>query len=151
MPGSAFLDLSDAVVAALVAAPAVLRADRVRRGRNLPMPAAWTSAIDVRTISSSGSIDNIAGTTLRWKTLIGVEITARAEAGTDGEAAIDALLLAVFGRLADAAVSMPSGVISVALSPAVKWDVDEADTTVVRAGLTLRVDHYTTNALASMA
>lgn len=139
---SAFLGLVDAAVAALTQAPAVLTATRVRRGRDLPVPAEWPSAIDVHLRSSRGDAASLTAPSLtRWQTDVGVDIRVRAQAAQAGDAAVDALLEAVFARFAT--VAPPAGVFSWVLQPALTWDFDEADRTLVHAALLLRVDHFT--------
>lgn len=137
---STFLAYGDAVVAALSAAPA-LAGGRIRRGRRVPVPQEHASAIDVHVVRSEGAAQYLADTITRWETLIGVDLYARASAGTDGEAAIDALLADTFARLSTAAP--PAGAAAWTLEPAVQWDLAEVDQTLVVASLSMRVTHYT--------
>jgi hypothetical protein len=81
--------------------------------------------------------------------LIGIDIYARASAGSDGEAAIDTLLAAVFARMA--AATPPTGAIAWTLDPLIQWDVTEADQTLAQASLALRVRHYTSTDLSATA
>ena len=86
---------------------------------------------------------------LAWDSLIGIDIYARAAAGVDGEAGIDTLLAAVFGRLS--AATPPTGALSWTFEPGIQWDVAEAETTLVQASLLLRVRHFTTTDLTASA
>lgn len=145
---SAFLGLGDAVVAALSAVPA-LAGGRIRRGRGVPVPTSYATAIDVHVQRSAADNQYLSGSLLRWDTLVGIDLYARAAAGTDGEAAIDGLLQSVFTRMGQA--TPPSGVIGWVLEPTITWDVAESDTTLVQASLALRVSHFTSTDLAPAA
>jgi hypothetical protein len=136
---SAFLGLTDAVVAALATAPAIAPG-RVRRGRSAPVPQDWPDAVDVRLQRSEGSAQLLSDSFTGWESVIGVDVYARAT-GTDGEAAIDPLLASVFARIAT--TPPPAGAASWTLEPAITWDIDERDQTLVVAGLALRVTHFT--------
>lgn len=137
---SAFLDLTDAVVAALAAGPALCDGG-VTRGRDLIVPTHVQAAIQVHIDRASGETELLDLSEQRWDAVVGVDLFARATAGQDGEAAIDALLAGVFARMAAAAV--PAGVMAWVLAPTVQWAVDEADNTLVQASLVLRVQLYT--------
>lgn len=145
---SAFLGLSDAVVTALNT-PTALAGGRIRRGRGVPVPTSHATAIDVHVQRSTADTQYLSGSLLRWETLVGIDLYARAAAGTDGEAAIDTLLQDVFTRMAGA--TPPSGVIGWVLEPAITWDVAEADVPLVQASLALRVSHFTSTDLAPAA
>lgn len=145
---SAFLGLTDAVVTALSAATA-LADGHIRRGRGVPVPAAWTSAIDVHIQRSTADQAYLTGSLLLWQTFIGIDIYARAAAGSDGEAGIDTLLAAVFARMA--AATPPTGAIGWTIDPAIQWDVVDADQPLAQASLLLRVQHYTTTDLSASA
>ena len=73
-----------------------------------------------------------------------VELYARAAASADGEQAIDPLLAAAWQRLQG--VTPPPGVLGLQLEPSIDWDVDEADQTISKATLALRITHITTAA-----
>lgn len=140
---SAFLSLTDVVRDALLSTPA-LAGGRVRRGRAVSVQAEEASAITVNLARSRATELDLQGQALQWETAIVVSFYARASAGQDGEAAIDPLLVSTWGRLY--AITPPAGVVGITLDPAIQWDVDEADTTVVSASLTLRITHITTTA-----
>ena len=143
---SAFLDLVAAAEAALLASPA-LAGGHVYQGRERPMPQNVPQQIDIHRANSTGRQMTLNGLVTRWDTAIGLRLRARAAAGTDGNTAADALLVAVFQRLQ--ATAPPAGVPRWALDPSVRWEVDEADTTLVEAQLVLRVDHFTGADLAA--
>lgn len=145
---SAFLGLTDAVITALSAATA-LADGHIRRGRGIPVPTTWSSAIDVHAQRSTAELTYLSGGLLQWDTLIGIDVYARASAGVDGESAIDTLLAAVFTRMA--AATPPTGAISWTLGPAIQWDVSEADQTLAQASLLMRVSHFTTTDLSASA
>lgn len=143
---SAFLDLVAAAKAALLASPP-LAGGHVYQGRERPMPQNVAQQIDIHLSNSTGRPMTLNGAVTRWDTAIGLRLRARAAAGSDGDTAADALLVAVFQRLQ--AVPPPAGVPRWALDPSVRWEVDEADTTLVEAQLVLRVDHFTGADLAA--
>lgn len=145
---TAFLDLPNAVVTALAQAPAIA-AGRVRVGRELPMPQEWANAIDVVLASSSGRMLTLDAQSVRWTTLLGLRIRTRAAAGVDGHTAPDALLAAVFARIATTAP--PAGAMSWQLQPQLRWDIDEADQTITQVDLVLAVDHITGGASLAAA
>ena len=145
---SAFLGLTDAVVTVLSAATA-LAGGRIRRGRGVPVPKEHATAIDVHIQRSTADTVLLSGGLLQWQSLIGIDLYARAAAGTDGESAIDQLLTDTFTRMG--AATPPTGVISWTLDPAIQWDVLESDQTLAQASLVLRVTHFSTTALAAAA
>lgn len=145
---TAFLALGSAVAARLAEAPA-LAGGRIRRGRNVPVPLEHVSAIDIHVQRSNAETEYLDGSVLRWETLVGIDLYARASAGVDAETAIDALLTDVFTRMGNATV--PVGSISWTLDPAIQWDGAEADQTLAQASLALRVSHFTTLDLAAVA
>lgn len=137
---TAFLALSDAVLAMLQQAPA-LAGGNIRRGRRIPVPEGVDQAIDVHVERSSGQVTDLDGSGLAWDTAVAIDLYARAADGTDAEQAIDALLAAVSARIA--AAVPPDDVMSWLLDPAIQWELDEADDTLVLASLVLRVQHFT--------
>lgn len=148
MSDSAFLGLTDLVRDALLASPA-LAGGRIKRGRAVPVGDQADSAITVNIIRSRAQQLDLEGQSLQWETVVAVTVYARAAAGTDAEATIDPLLLAVWARLLG--ITAPAGVFGITLDPAIQWDVDEADHTVVSASLSLRITHLTTGAALAAA
>jgi hypothetical protein len=145
---TAFADLG-AAVRDIMLTPTPLAGGNVRRGRRVPVPANVAEAIDVHVQRSTGDNAQLDGALLQWETLVGIDLYARAAAAGDGEAAIDPLLQAVFARINN--TPAPAGAIAWALQPAIQWDVDEADQTLVQASLALRITHFTTTDLAAAA
>lgn len=137
---TAFLTLSDAVLAMLQQAPA-LAGGNIRRGRRIPVPENVDQAIDVHVERSAGQMTDLDGSGLAWDTGIAIDLYARAADGTDAEQAIDTLLAAVAERIA--AATPPNDVMSWLLDPSIQWELDEADDTLVQASLLLRVQHLT--------
>lgn len=86
-----------AMVATLQAAPAV--SPQVHRARLRPMSADWASAVVVRPLSVAFEPFAIQHAPFTLDTQIAVECYARASAGTSGDAAVDALMQAVYARL----------------------------------------------------
>lgn len=145
---SAFLVLTDLVRDALLQSPA-LAGGRIKRGRATPVGDEADSAITVNVIRSRASQLDLEGQSLQWETAIAVTVYARAAAGVDAEAAIDPLLVSVWDRLLG--IAAPASVFGITLEPAIQWDVDEADATVVSASLSLRINHITTGAALAAA
>lgn len=86
-----------AMVSTLQAAPAV--SPQVHRARLRPMAADWASAVVVRPLSVAFEPFAIQHAPFNLDTQIAVECYARASAGTTGDAAVDALMQAVYARL----------------------------------------------------
>lgn len=134
------LALADAVEQLLLANPP-LAGGRIRRGRRVPVPAEWTSAIDVYVLRSQGEGLDMGGAYTRWDTSIAVDILARAASNQHGEQAVDELLADTYARLA--AATPPQAAVRWGVQPAIGWEVDEADQTLALARITLRVVHLT--------
>lgn len=141
---TAFLNLTDLVVAALRQAPAL--APDIARGRAAPVGQGKTAAIRVGMARSTAKAIDIDGS-LRWESGVVVELFARAAADADGEQAIDALLAGTWQRLQG--ISAPPGTLGITLEPSIGWDIDEADQTLVRAQLGLLIVHTTGTGLAA--
>lgn len=137
---TAFLALSDAVVALLQQPPA-LAGGHIRRGRRVPAPEGVAQAIDVHVERSAGALADLDGSGLAWDTAIAIDLFARAADGIDAEQAIDTLLADVAARFA--AADVPADLISWLLEPSIRWELDEADDTLVQASLLLRAQHHT--------
>lgn len=145
---SAFLDLTTLVADALLSSPA-LAGGRVKRGRAVPVGDEADSAITVNVVRSRAAQLDLEGQALQWETTVAVTLYARCAAGVDAEATIDPLLVAVWARLLG--ITAPAGVFGITLEPAIQWDVDEADATVVSASLSLRINHITNGAALAAA
>lgn len=139
---SAMLALRDAVVALLLAAPA-LAGGFVKAGRALPLPAERAEGVFVRIGRNVGDAPFAGDDRVDWETEIVCQCVVRAAAGVDGEAAVDALVASVYGRLA--AAPAPEHAEAWTRAPAIAFDVDEADQTIGSAELRIRVRHRTTS------
>lgn len=137
-----FLAITTAVRDALVAAPAVVPAARVRRGRPSIAQLSEPNAIFLAAERATGKQLDIAGTMTEWETIVSVHIMARATSGQDAEAAVDPLLEAAWARLY--AMAPPAGAQSSVLEPQVAWEADADGQPVGSATLMLRVTHHTT-------
>jgi hypothetical protein len=141
---SAHLGIQAAIVAALMAAPAVAGGN-VKVNTTRPVSAATTEAVVVRLVQSRANTPQILGGPYDWMTQVQVECLARAASGTaDPMAAVDALLEAVWQRLSTA---NPAGLgaIDVRMAPAIDWQLDDGETPVVAAVINLTVNHRTTS------
>lgn len=115
----------------------------IKLGRAVPMKLDADTAVFVRLVRSPGKDITATGKGhMGWQTWIGVECVARASAGQDAHAAVDALLAASFARLAVA--SAAAGVLNGLTNQCeVNWDVAEAETPIATALIALRVQHLT--------
>lgn len=139
---TAFKALNAALVAALVAAPA-LAGGRVYANRLRPIQQAHSTAVVVRLVASQSQ--EIALGALDWSTQFAIECLGRGTTGADPVDAVDALLLAVWPRLAslDAAAL---GAMAVVVDAGVEWQFDEGEASSASATLRLTVQHRTTTA-----
>jgi len=145
---SAFLELRDLVVNALLATPA-LCGGQVRAGRNTPVQTDVAAAINVALGASRGQMLDFEGLSMQWETEVMVSIYARAAAGVDADQACDPFLGLVWERLL--ALELPTGAMGATLDPAIQRDTDEADQTLGAAHLRLRITHLTTGAALAAA
>ena len=92
---SAFLDIRDAIAAALLAHVDIGGDDvPVFTGRYRPIPAEQAKAVNVRLVRASANVSGIADGPNDWTTFLQIEFHARAE--DDPEAAVDTMLAAGF-------------------------------------------------------
>jgi len=141
---TAFLQITQAVVDALLAAPA-LAAGRVSHPVRHPVPPEWPAYIEVR--GSSAAADNQRfgpANITRWQTTIVVDIYVRAQPGGRPDAELDALIGAVHARV-HAADLTALGVGSPPLNPLIDWDANAGDTPQAMASMRLTFDHDTRN------
>lgn len=138
---TAHLAIAQQVQALLEAGTPV--APAIKLGRAVPMQLASDTAVFVRLVRSPGKDITANGKGhMAWQTWIGVECVARASAGQDAHAAVDALLRDSFARLAVA--SAEDGVLNgLTHQCEVSWDTAEAETPIATALLALRVQHLT--------
>lgn len=137
---TAFLDLVAAVEAALTTPTAV--ATFIKRGRGVALPESQATGVLIRLQRAGGDQPHLGTQFTDWDTDIRVALLARADAGQDGETAVDALLATVWARLA-AATPPAAAANGWALQPDISWDVEEASATVGAAELRLRISHRT--------
>lgn len=93
-----FASITAAMVASLQAGPAVCQ--QVHRSRVRPGAAAWTQMVVIRLLDVALEPFAIRGGPMNADTRVAVECHARAVTGVSAEAAVDALLGAVYQRLA---------------------------------------------------
>ena len=141
---TAFAQITQAVIGALVASPA-LAGGHVSGPLRRPVPPEWTSHIEVRATSAAGdnAIMGPANIT-RWQTTVTCDIYVRAAAGGTPDAVLDDLIGAVHQRVQALDLST-LGVSGPAYSPQIDWDVSEGDTPQAMASLRLTLDHDTRN------
>jgi hypothetical protein len=141
---SAHLAIQAAIVAALTAAPAVASGN-VKANTTRPVAASSNLAVVVRMTQSRADTPQILGGPYDWTTSFQVECLARASSGSaDPVAAVDALLELVWARLS-ALNTTGLGVYDVRMQPAIDWEVDDAETPVAAATVSLLVNHRTTS------
>lgn len=139
MSGTAHLAIAAAVVSALAAAPA-LAGGRVSLNKQRPVAAGDGTAIVVRLGASTGQEVSLGF--IDWTTTLDVECHARANAGTEPAAAVDALLLDTWSRLASLN-SASLGAMAVQIGADIDWQFDDLDTPVCAAVIRLQVVHRT--------
>lgn len=139
---SGHLSVQTAIVAALTANPA-LASGNVLANTVRPMSAGVSAAVVVRIMHSDAVQPQVLGGPFDWRTLFQVECLARAATGaSEPIAAVDALLASAWARLAGIAPGS-NGVTDVRLDPAITWQVDDAETPLASAVISLRVSHLT--------
>lgn len=124
-------------VAALLAAAPALAGGFVKSGRAFPLPAEKSAGIFVRPLRAPGNAPFASDGRVDWNLELAVVCVARAAEGGSAMDAVDALLGAVWERLATAPA--PEAADGWIVSPAIAWDFDETDTAVGAAELRLRV------------
>lgn len=136
---TAFLQLRNAALDALLVAPAVADGN-VRRGGRRPMPLELNRWVVIRLAIADGQAAGIMGGPTDWRTALQIELHARDE--EDPEAIVDGMLDEVFERLA--LLQAPGlGLMQALEFPSVEWDHGESDTGHVCAILTARIVHRT--------
>ena len=124
---SAQFDVANALLDELTAQPPIADG-RVYRTRTRAIGVDQPSAVVVRIERSTSTLASVLGGPTTWATLIQVECYARAS-GSEPDAVADALVVAVFDRLAQAP-TLSGRVMSFEPMPGdtLSWDVDELDT-----------------------
>lgn len=135
--------IQQALVAALLAAPAVA-SGAVHTNRARPISAQQPTAVAVRLERTEGNTATLGA--VDWRTTYTVECYTTAPASADPAQAVDALLAAVWARLAalqPAAVGQ--GLMDLQTEPAIAWDYEDGtERTTVCATLRVTATHRTT-------
>jgi len=139
---SAHLSIQSAIVAALLAAPA-LAGGNVQANTLRPLASSKSSAVVVRMLQSRAATPQMISGPYDWVTTYQVECLARGAAGSsESAAAVDGLLMDAWQRLSTLSPA-GLGVIDVRMQPAIDWQMDDADTALVAAVISLQVNHRT--------
>jgi hypothetical protein len=138
---SAFLDLRDAVIAALSAAPA-LAGGRISTAPSDALPESQPTDIVVTLADSArGDATSIAGQPIDWVTTVRVLCRARASASGDAMAVADALFASAWERVA--AMPLPAGVMDRGAEPEVLFDTAAGEWSVATVEFTVQFAHRT--------
>lgn len=139
---SAHLSIQSAIVAALLSAPA-LAGGNVQANTLRPLASSKSSALVVRMVQSRAATPQILGGPYDWVTTYQVECLARGAAGSSESAAVvDSLLESAWQRLSTLSPT-GLGVIDVRMQPAIDWQMEDAETPMVAAVISLQVNHRT--------
>ena len=142
---SGHLSVQTAIVAALTANPA-LASGNVLANTVRPMSAGINAGIVVRLMRSEAAQPQVIGGPFDWRTTFQIECLARAATGaSEPIAAVDGLLSSAWARLAGMAPGS-NGVTDVRLDPAISWQVDDAETPLASAVISMQVSHITDTA-----
>lgn len=136
---TAFESITDSLVAALVASPA-LADGRVWPNRLRPIPHGDNTAIVVRIVQSPGQEDVIG--MLDWNSQFAIEVYGRSASGEDPAKVVGSLLQAVWARFC---TIDPAALNAMALNlnPSIQWQFDELETPLACATLHLNIMHRT--------
>ena len=136
---TAFSAIQAGIVAALSAAPA-LAGGYVSYNKTRPVPASQDSAIVVR-IESAKALEFVLGAQ-DWETMFSVECLGRTVGSSDAWTAVDALLNAAWIRISG--IDAESiGAQFIGINPAVDWQFDEMDGSMVAAVIRVTAQHRT--------
>lgn len=144
---SAFRAIAQAIVAQLLAAPA-LADGHVSLPLRRPVPPEWASHIEVRCGLAGGAEPFVGGgnSPRMWQTQVAVDIYARASAGGSPEADLDALLEAVDARIRTLNLGA-LGVSQVGPDVQLEWDWQDGATPQELVTYQFTVRHDTRNGL----
>jgi hypothetical protein len=142
MSNSAFLAIRQVIVDKMLEAPA-LAGGNVLAGWRRPISANSAAAVVVLMDGADGREAGIRGGPITWDTEYLVE--AHAKDTSDAETAVDPLLRDAFARVQgiDTAALAALGVLQIAVSPLIEWDIRESGQQHVCATLRVRVKHRT--------
>lgn len=141
MSATAFATIQAALLAALNVNPA-LAGGRISANRMRPIPVGQNTAIVLRLDNADGN-EVVLGCT-DWQTSFAVECYARAAAGADAAAAVDALLFDIWARLCSLDFTALGA--SVSMAPKIDWQYDDQDAPTCCAIIHLSAQHQTTTA-----
>lgn len=136
---SAFLQIQNGIAAALSSAPA-LAGGNLQLNSLRPIAEGVNTALVVRLGNTAGNEETLG--TNYWLTNYTVECYARVATGVDPASGADALLLAVWDRIA-ALDPSSIGASEITLSPQIDWQYDDSATPLVCAVVRLSVAHRT--------
>mgnify|MGYP000234499876 CR=1 FL=1 len=136
---TAFVAIAEALAAALLVPPA-LADGLVRANPTTALERDKATGIAVR-LQSAQQV-GAGPCAAEWRSTYGVECIARSNTGADPAAAVDALLAAVWVRIAALDLAALS-VSDVLLDPQIDWEYDTAETPMAAATLRLTVAHFT--------
>lgn len=139
---SAHAAIQASIVSALLAAPAAAGGN-VKANSTRPLASSSSSAVVVRLVQSRAATPQMLGAGYDWTTAYQIDCLARGSTGaSDPVAAVDALLDLVWARLSSL-VTTGMGVMDVRMQPQIDWTIDDAETPLVAATVTLQVNHRT--------
>ena len=138
---SVFSSIAGAMVASLQASPAV--SAQVHRARMRPAAAEWTTMVVVRLIDVALEPFAVRGAPFNADTTLAVECYARGSAGQSPDLAVDALMTAVYARLAaDASLG---GLVGELLPTGISFDFDSDGEPTACATLNYTARHRAAN------
>lgn len=136
---SAFLQIQTGLAAALTSAPA-LAGGNLQLNSLRPIAEGVNTALVVRLGNTAGQEETIG--VHYWLTNYTVECYARVITGVDPATGADALMLAVWDRIA-ALDASSIGASQITLNPQIDWQYDDSATPLVCAVIRLSVAHRT--------
>lgn len=140
---TAFDAISDAIVSALSAPPAV--APVIVRGFARPMAEQHTRQIVVRLNAASGQMYAVKGAPINWDTRVDIECYARATGGGESEAAANSLLADAASRLL-ADETLGGAAQGIGPDIAIEWSADAGAQGVACATASITYAHRTSGA-----
>lgn len=139
---TAFASIVGAIVTALAAPTAV--SAQIHRARIRPAAADWSTMVAVRPLDAMLERFAVQGAPMNVDTRIAVECYARASASQSPDVAVDALLAAVYARLA--ADNTLGGLVSDLVPSTLDYDFDADGEATACATLTYTAVHRVQNA-----
>lgn len=137
MSATVFMAAAEAIKAAICRAPAILPEGLVRIGSRRPVAAPQAAELVIHLVQANGQEVFVGDSRMDWDLGVALDLLVRNTPGADAYPVADATLAAIFARLQGE--SLPGGNAQLISTPSISWDVEEADTTLVRTTLSLRV------------